>query len=59
MRYATIAVFAVHVAVSQSTVRRWIAQGLPVLRRGRVVRIVVSDAETWLRSLRAGDAVLH
>jgi hypothetical protein len=33
--------------VSIATVRRWLRAGLPCVRRGRVVRIKVAEADAW------------
>jgi hypothetical protein len=42
------AAFAARRSVSASTVKRWIRQGLPHARLGRIVRVKVADAERWL-----------
>jgi hypothetical protein len=39
--------YASHASVSTTTVKRWLAAGLPCQRRGRVVRIRVADADAW------------
>lgn len=40
--------FAARRSVSRSTVRRWIERGMPHRKVGRIVRVVVKDAEAWL-----------
>lgn len=51
-RLATITEMAEIIRVSDRTVRRYIARGLPVLRVGgaRIVRIEVAAAIDWLRA---------
>jgi excisionase family DNA binding protein len=39
---------AEHLQVSEKTVERWMAAGMPCLRQGRSVRFRVSDCEAWL-----------
>ena len=40
-----------HFQVSEKTVERWMAAGMPCLRggRGRTIRFQVRECETWLR----------
>lgn len=52
-QYVSTAAFAAKYSVSQSTVLSWVRQGLPSIRRGRVVRINVALADQWL----AGDSI--
>ena len=63
MKYADVKGFAALLHVSESTVRRLIRKGLPVLRVGVSVRVDVAAAETWIKDggggLRAAEAVLH
>lgn len=39
--------YAKHAAVSKTTVKRWLAAGLPCQRRGRAIRIRVVEADAW------------
>lgn len=45
--YMSIEEYAAHASVSRQTVTRWLASGLPCVRRGRVVRIKVAEADAW------------
>jgi hypothetical protein len=54
--WTTIAGFAEHMQISPATVRRRIAQGLPVVRDGGIVRIPIDEAEQWLMCPRADAA---
>ena len=42
---------AAHLQVSEKTVERWMAAGMPCLRggRGRTIRFQVRECESWLR----------
>lgn len=55
-RWTTIAGFAEHLQVSAATVRRRIADGMPVIRDGGIVRIPIAEAEDWLRGKPKGPA---
>ncbi len=44
-----LAVWAERSGVSVGTARHWIARGMPVLRRGRVLLVDVPAADAWLR----------
>lgn len=39
---------AAHLQVSAKTIDRWVAQGMPCLRRSRTMRFQVSACESWL-----------
>ena len=45
--YATIAEYAEHRNVSQSTVRKWLRRGMPHARVERCIRIRLADADRW------------
>jgi excisionase family DNA binding protein len=45
--YMTIPEYADRRRVSESTIRRWIAHGLPHYRRGKVIRVRVAEADVW------------
>lgn len=40
--------------VSRSTVNRWFREGLPVIRKGRFVRVDVDDLEAFLSRYKVG-----
>lgn len=46
--HVTAADFAQRMKVSTETVRRWVQQGMPVIRVGRMMRIKLADADAWL-----------
>ena len=46
-RVMTVSQYAAYRAVSKRTVYRWISLGLPVERRGKITRIVVTSADAW------------
>jgi excisionase family DNA binding protein len=48
--YATIDAFAERLQVHKNTVRHWLKKGLPHVKAGRTVRIVLERADTWLAS---------
>lgn len=52
-RYVDVAELATHFGVSRATIRNWIGEGLPVLRRGKLLRFELEVAELWIRG-RAG-----
>lgn len=41
-----------HLQVSEKTVERWIADGMPCLRGKRLVRFQISRCEAWLDGKR-------
>jgi excisionase family DNA binding protein len=43
---------AEYLAVSERTIERWTAEGMPCLRSRRTVRYRVSDVESWLGAVR-------
>jgi hypothetical protein len=45
--YMSIVEYAKHALVSEKTVRNWVKAGLPVRRRGRVIRVKVVEADNW------------
>jgi excisionase family DNA binding protein len=47
--YLTIKEAAERVKVHRNTILAWIQQGMPCLKRGRVVRIRVEDLDSFLR----------
>ncbi len=49
--HATARQFAGRWSVSVRTVHYWIAQGLPVVRVGRVVRLPLVEGDAWVRGL--------
>ncbi len=43
-----------HLAISDNTMQRWIAErGMPVHRVGRTLRFKFSEIDTWIRSGKA------
>ena len=46
--YLSIAQYGERRAVSASTVKRWIARGMPVVRVHRLIRVRVADADRWV-----------
>jgi excisionase family DNA binding protein len=48
--YATVSQFAERLVVSEKLVRRWVRDGLPHVNLGTDIRVVVEDADTWVRS---------
>jgi excisionase family DNA binding protein len=44
---------AQYLDVSERTIERWTAEGMPCLRSRRTVRYRVSDVEAWLSSAEA------
>lgn len=56
--YETVAEFAARLGVSEKTVRRMLASGLPHERpRPRLIRIPVSKANLWLAEQTAQNSV--
>jgi len=56
--YVLIEDMAKHFAVSVSTARAWIRQGLvPALKIGAVYRFKISEVEEALRNIRGDEAV--
>lgn len=52
-RWRTTAEVCEHLAVSDNTLQRWIAQrGLPVHRVGRTLRFKFSEIDAWVRGSR-------
>ena len=41
-----------HLQVSEKTVERWAAEGMPCLRRKRLLRFRISECEGWLEESR-------
>jgi len=48
MRYAKITAFAHERCYGVSTVRKWLAEGMPHIGQGRSLRIMVPEAEAWI-----------
>ena len=47
---------ALHLAVSQDTVHRWIRhRGMPAHKVGRVWRFKISEVDEWVRTARAEE----
>jgi hypothetical protein len=46
----TIADFAERMKVSVRVVRKWISTGMPSVKVGRIRRVIVPDAQSWLAS---------
>ncbi len=44
--------YAEHLGISQSTVKRWLREGLPAKRFGRDVNIQPADADPWVKANR-------
>lgn len=49
-RYTTIKLFSEMYSVSIHTVHRWIKQGMPCFKKGRIVRVDAIAASEWLRT---------
>lgn len=47
-RYAKITAFARERCYGVSTVRKWLAEGMPHFGSGRATRIMVPEAEAWI-----------
>jgi hypothetical protein len=54
----TVAQYAQRWQVSVPTVRGWIRSGLPVVKVERVVRVIVAEADDWMRR-RSAPAAVH
>ncbi|MBI3201610.1 MAG: helix-turn-helix domain-containing protein [Myxococcales bacterium] len=57
--YITVAEAASLYGVNPQTIRRWIGQGAPCVRRGRVVRVPVDDLRTWLSTTTEPNPSQH
>ena len=58
-RYLTMKQAAQYANIAENTLRKWVyAEGLPAVRRGRVVRIRKDELERWLApNIRPAKAV--
>lgn len=55
--YATVDGYAAHLRVCRRTVENLLRAGLPVSRAGRIRRIPVAEADSWLRAERSDPLI--
>ncbi len=45
----TVKEFAESMKVHPNTVYKWVEMGMPVMRKGSVIRIILEEATKWLK----------
>ena len=54
--WVDVDIVASHLGVAKDTVYRWIGgKGLPAHRLGRLLRLKISEVDTWVQGGRGGD----